>query len=164
MCRAASPLASAELSFHETISDAVARLKHVPDLVFASGVLQYVSSPIETLRDLAALGSECLVITRTGLSSDRQWRYAIQHSSLATNGPGPLPEGVRDRPIRYPVTFMPRQTLETELLNSGYTVTSCNRENLAVWSVDGALVDQWGYFCRLSPSDFADRAGEQHDG
>jgi hypothetical protein len=37
----------------------------------------------------------------------------IQESFLSENGPGELPKGVQDRICKYPITYFPKEALET---------------------------------------------------
>lgn len=86
------------------IGDANAALGGV-DLVHASSAIQYVPDPPAILSQLAALRSRYVLLARLP-----HWReptvVGVQVSKLSENGIGPMPPGVQDREIRYPVTFM----------------------------------------------------------
>jgi len=39
----------------------------------------------------------------------------VQISRLSDNGPGPLPEGLKDGPAKYPVTFVEKSIFESRI-------------------------------------------------
>jgi hypothetical protein len=47
----------------------------------------------------------------------------VQKSNLSCNGPGPMPEGMKDGEIQYPVTFARKDKFE-EILNNESTLIS----------------------------------------
>lgn len=78
-----------------------------PDLVIASGSLQFAPDPVAALRDLVALGAPTIVVTRTELATGTTPIRSIQQSRLAWNGAGPLPPGIADRVVEYPMIAAP---------------------------------------------------------
>jgi putative methyltransferase (TIGR04325 family) len=104
MAARASKLLENYVRVFTAINDAMAALGPV-DLVYASGSIQYVPDPLETLKALAAIRPRYLMLARFPL-----WREAaivgVQTCLLSHNGIGPMPESVKDREIKYPVTFI----------------------------------------------------------
>ncbi len=97
-------LACRGLRFFESIEEAQEDMGIV-DLVFASGSLQYTPDPLAMLRRLVSIEAPHLYITRTSFNDQQETMFALQHSRLSHNGPGPLPEGFNDEGVSYPVTF-----------------------------------------------------------
>jgi putative methyltransferase (TIGR04325 family) len=106
-----------ELRFSDSLSEATQSLQEI-DLVYSSGALQYVPSPLETLHNLLDCNAEYLFLTRLALIDDADELSSIttiQTSRLSENGPGPLPEGMKDGAAKYPITFVNKRILETRL-------------------------------------------------
>lgn len=94
-----------DLAFFTAIEDALRYLGgcHV---VNASGVIQYVPSPEQVLRDLLGVGADFLVLARfPAFRGPRS--VGIQTAMLSQHLPGPMLPGMPDREVRYPVTFAP---------------------------------------------------------
>jgi putative methyltransferase (TIGR04325 family) len=124
------------LSFATTIAAAQEACDGVPDLVLSSGTLQYLPSPIDTLRELIAVGSRFLCLTRTEIGHPP--RITIQRSRLSENGPGPLPPGFADGEISYPRTTLDGTTIEGEL-RKHYVVSAWTEEQTESGEMRGYL-------------------------
>lgn len=148
MVRAAARLANDELSFFSSLDDATRTWDSPPDLVFASGVLQYLPDPLEALAALLSLRAPRAFVTRTGLSPDGTTRVIVQHSTLAANGPGPLPAGVADRPVLYPATFVPEAAFE-QVIEEQYRIVARVKEDVGAYAAGGTPLDMHGYLCQL---------------
>lgn len=74
------------------------------DLVHASSSIQYVPEPLATLKILAALKPRHFALLRFP-AWGRPQLVGLQSSPLSANGIGPMPPGIADREIKYPVTF-----------------------------------------------------------
>lgn len=94
------------LRYFSSIGDAEAWLGQV-DVVNCSGSIPYVPEPEATMGQLLATAPRCISISRTSLCRGER-HVRIQRSMLGDNGPGPLPEGIENREITYPVTLMNR--------------------------------------------------------
>lgn len=112
MVNEAKGLENDELKFFESLQQAKAGLNGV-DIVFSSGTLQCVPDPYKTLEDLVACKARFLILARIGMTNGARDVIVIHKSTLATNGPGPLPKGVQDAPVKYPFTFPVREKLES---------------------------------------------------
>lgn len=100
------PLEDAGLRYFTSIEDGLDWLGDL-DVVNCSGAIQYVPDPEETMLRLLAPAPRCVSVSRTPLcKGDRHTQ--IQKSMLGDNGPGPLPEGIANCEISYPVTLMNR--------------------------------------------------------
>jgi putative methyltransferase (TIGR04325 family) len=73
-------------------------------LVHASGSIQYVSEPMNTLKALAGLQARYFILARFPVWSGHQ-TIGVQTSALAGNGIGPMPPSIADRAVKYPITF-----------------------------------------------------------
>ena len=78
------------LSFHSDLAPAVSQLES-RDLAIAQGVLQYTADPVQTLKDLFALGFSYVYITRTAVADVERPIFTKQETELAAHGPGKLP-------------------------------------------------------------------------
>ncbi len=93
-----------------------------PDLVFASGCLQYAPDPLALLRRLLQTGAPRIVLCRLPLSDGPTPLRQTQRCRLSDNGPGPLPRGVRDAWVGLDVWILPRWAVEIEIAQAGYAV------------------------------------------
>lgn len=57
-----------------------------PDAVFASSVLQYLESPLDTLRDLVSFDARAIVLDRTPFASDDHARILAQRTPVRLGG------------------------------------------------------------------------------
>jgi putative methyltransferase (TIGR04325 family) len=135
----------ADLRFYEDITDAKNDLVNV-DLVFSSSALQYCPDPLYFLKELVKIDAKYLFITRTPFVDSTENIIAIQKSSLSSNGPGPLPEGIKDRSVFYPITYVSRSAVE-DILGKYYEIRFMTDEGSGVFSTKGLTVNMNGYFC-----------------
>jgi len=149
LAKAASVLEDGQVSFHSSIAEAVSTWDSPPDLTFASGVLQCVSDPIHFTRMLVDVSAPVLFITRTNFSTDELTRSIIQYSTLAINGPGPLPPGFTDVELAFPATFVPTSEIE-QVLRSRYEINVRLTEDPCAYTVNGRCIPMVGYVCRLT--------------
>lgn len=106
MAEQCQSLADEGLRYFNSIEDGLGWLGGV-DVVNCSGAIQYVPDPEVTVRRLLASAPRYVSMSRTPLCKGE--RHArIQTSMLGDNGPGPLPEGMENYEISYPVTFVNR--------------------------------------------------------
>lgn len=104
MVKAAEPLfGSDELRFVPTLDEAFG---NPVDLLILSSTLQYMPQPEEALRRIAVAKPRCIVLARFPNHQGPRV-VGLQESQLRYNGPGPMPEGLSDRTVYYPVTFVP---------------------------------------------------------
>lgn len=94
---------TSEIRFFETTAEATAWLGEV-DLIYSSSAVQYMPDPLATIDDFIASRAGCIALLRSAFSEGRQV-VVLQESRLRDNGPGPLPAGVKDRPVYYPRTY-----------------------------------------------------------
>lgn len=103
MAMRATKLSQGKFEVFSDIAAGVEALGHV-DLVHASSSIQYVPEPLAALQSLAALRPRYFALLRFPWWMGPQ-TVGLQPSTLAGNGIGPLPPGMADREIMYPVTF-----------------------------------------------------------
>lgn len=84
-----------------------------PDVIFTSSALQYTLDPLHTMRKLLELGARSLIITRTPLTELDEPVSGEQKSLLSSNGPGPLPEGIRNSEVFYPIDIPTKKSVES---------------------------------------------------
>lgn len=92
-----------------------------PDVVFSSSALQYTPDPLKTMCNLLALDPRNLIITRTPLTELAEPVRGEQKSSLSSNGPGPLPEGIQNTEVFYSIVIPTRKSLES-IISENYRV------------------------------------------
>ena len=103
-----SLFANHKLTFDDHIQKVLSDYNNL-DLIFASGVLQYISQPLEILKQILAAG-EFIYLTRTIVGLDIN-RHHITHqvTAIADHGPGPLPGGFIDVKTLQPMVIIPYQ-------------------------------------------------------
>ncbi|SHK66901.1 putative methyltransferase, LIC12133 family [Bradyrhizobium lablabi] len=70
------------------------------DIFFSSGALQYIENPTEILTVAFTSARRSVVLMRNSFADEDIYR--VQRSRLFANGSGPIPEGYKDRTVRYP--------------------------------------------------------------
>jgi putative methyltransferase (TIGR04325 family) len=93
-----------------------------PDLVFASGCIQYAPDALALLRRLLQTGAPRIVLCRWPLSNGPTPLRQTQRCRLSDHGEGPLPSGVCDAWVNLDVCILPRRTVEIEIAQAGYIV------------------------------------------
>lgn len=117
MVRAAEPLfGSSTLRFVSEFEEAFAG--EIDVLVF-SGTLQCMPQPEDALRRVATAKPRRIVLARFPAYEGPRV-VGLQQSQLSHNGPGPMPDGIADRTVLYPVTFVPMSDVLSRL--EGYRV------------------------------------------
>jgi len=144
MVKAARQLENEHLIFFDTLSEAIDSMSRI-DLIFSSGALQYVSDPVKTLGELVACGAEQLFITRVGLSMHNHETISVQVSNLSDNGPGPLPQGIENCKVQYPVTFIPKRVFESKIA-SNYRIDVAFTEDQNAYIGNQEKIHLYGYF------------------
>lgn len=142
-----SGLGDGQLKFFDDLQKAKSGLGRV-DLLFSSGALQYVPRPYEFLKQLTECRADNIFITRVGFSTLPKELVIVQKSNLSANGPGPMPEGMRDRVIQYPVTFARKDKFE-EILSQNYTIKILFNEDKGAYLAGNHSIDMYGYFGSL---------------
>ncbi len=89
--------------------------KNQPDLVFSSSALQYTEDPLSSLGKLLDLDALSFIVTRTPLTETINQSIGTQKSSLSSNGPGPLPDGMQDLTVFYPIIIPTKESLEATI-------------------------------------------------
>lgn len=131
MIEAAAEFGSDELTFHVSLSD----IPVPPDLVLASGAIQYVRDPYACIAELQDLGSSWLIVDRLPLIETPRDRLTVQDA-----------KGVYD--ARYPAWFLSRDRFEA--VWAGW-------QRLLDWmldapgNLDGEPIPQRGYVFRRIP-------------
>jgi putative methyltransferase (TIGR04325 family) len=144
MVDASGQIADGKLRFFTNIEEAADDLQDV-DLVFSSNALQYVPDQEYFLNKLLSIGATNVFLTRVPLSRI-QTKVIVQHSLLSENGPGPLPDGVRDKRVSYPATFSKKDTFESILKNK-YDIKAIFQEDQNAFIAQNEYVHMYGYLC-----------------
>ena len=103
MAMRAAKISQGRFDVSSDIAAGAKALGHV-DLVHASSSIQYAPEPLAALQALAALRPRYFALLRFPWWTGPQ-TVGLQPSTLAGNGIGPMPSGIPDRQIVYPVTF-----------------------------------------------------------
>jgi putative methyltransferase (TIGR04325 family) len=144
MVSKAIKLEDGQLKFFVDLQKARSDFGHV-DLVFSSGALQCVPRPYEFLEQLIECRADKIFITRVGLSTLKKELVIVHKSKLRTNGPGPLPDGMRDRIVKYPLTFARKEIFE-EILCRNYAISVLLNEDKGAYQAASHSIDLYGYF------------------
>jgi len=116
------------------------------DMLFTSYALPYLPDPYGSLRRLAECGASNIFITRVPLSTLSRELITIQTSNLSSNGPGPMPAGMKDGLIQFPVTFARKDKFE-EIISKDYQIQIRFTEDKGAYAVGKYSIDMYGYFC-----------------
>jgi putative methyltransferase (TIGR04325 family) len=125
--KASAPLESEELRFFCDLDSALEWLERKPELVHSSSAIQYTPEPEMFLSRLVDIQAPCLAILRGAVALGPR-RVIVQTSRLSENGPGDMPPGVRDREVRYPLTFMSRTSFEN-IVGARYRLVHGSRDD-----------------------------------
>lgn len=106
MLRKALSLETESLKFFEDIASAKAWLGKI-DLVNSNSALQYLDDPLQTTRQLLALAPKVVLWERLMLSNGAT-HADQQRTMLFEHGPGAVPPGFRNRPVRQSITRLSR--------------------------------------------------------
>ena len=144
MVRMSEKLATDELHFFTNIEEARRGIEQF-DLVLASSSLQYCSDQFQIIDELINLNPRYIFITRTPFSLNRPLSGEIQYSKLSSNGPGPLPKGVADSIISYPIYV----TNLDDFLNRfkvKYNLRFQLKERSGEFNISGEVFDTYSFF------------------
>jgi putative methyltransferase (TIGR04325 family) len=144
MATMAASLEDGRVKFYDNLDEARAALDRL-DLVFSSGALQYVSQPYTSLQQLTACGASSLFLTRIGLSTASREFVTLQTSYLRDNGPGPMPVGMADRMVSYPVTLARKDMFE-DIIAQRYQIDIVFHEDTHAYAAGPYRFDMYGYF------------------
>lgn len=136
-------LEDGHLKFFDDLQKAKDGLEHI-DLVFSSGALQYTPEPYEFLEQLTECKAKNIFITRAGLSTLPKELIIVQKARLSENGIGPMPQGMNDKIIQYPVIFARKDKFE-EILSRNYSIEILFNEDERYYAA-GQPINMYGYF------------------
>lgn len=145
MAKSAVSLENEELKFYNDLDKAKNELGRV-DMVFTSYALPYLPNPYESLKSLVKCGASNILITRMPLSTLSHELITIQTSKLSSNGPGPMPSGMKDGIIQFPITFVRKDKFES-IIAKDYQVQIRFTEDKGAYAVGKYSIDMYGYFC-----------------
>lgn len=121
------------------------------DLVFSSSAIHYVPRPYEILQQLIECRADKIFITRLGLSTLSKELVIVQKSNLSASGSGPLPRGMQDGVIEFPITFARKDKFE-EILSQNYSIDILFNEDKGEFQAANHSIDLYGYFGSLKQS------------
>lgn len=147
MSNEAQKISNKQLKFFDSIEKASADLEEI-DLVFTSGTLHYCPKPLYFLEKLLSIKAKNLFITRTAFNDTENILVNVQKSFLSSNGPGPLPDGFKDKAIFYPNVFVSKMHAE-KMISEQYDIRFGIIEDKAVYRVGNKNINMYGYFCSL---------------
>ena len=99
-----------KLLFHYDLDDLILKYNKIDLTIFMSS-LQYLPAPYEYLEKIIFSKSKLIFIGRIPLLNDHIETISLQHSYLNANGPGPLPNGFKNRRVVYPVHLLSKHKL-----------------------------------------------------
>jgi putative methyltransferase (TIGR04325 family) len=139
-------LEDGQLRFFDDIQEAIAASQGV-DLLFSSSALQYVTNPLETIDNIINCGAEYIFLTRLPLSEHNIGQViTMQTSNYGGNGPGPLPDGMKDGIVRYPITLIEKKLLESRM-KERYEELIVFEEGLTHY-YKGEKINSFGYLAK----------------
>jgi hypothetical protein len=146
MVEKAHILASDELSFSSDLIKSAISLEQI-DLLHTSGALQCVDSPYDYLQKLISTSASHILFNRLGLTKGASEVIAIHESWISWNGPGPMPNGLADRKVRYPFVF-PRESVFMEILSAQCDTIMTFGDSSGIFPVDDEPIIGLGLLVR----------------
>jgi putative methyltransferase (TIGR04325 family) len=146
MCNYGKSLENGELRFRDNLADTIKEAGHI-DMVYASGVLQCVDKPWEFLDFITSCKADFIFFHRLALSNKKDVTV-IHKYSLSWNGTYQLPEGVEDRIVAYPFSFIEKKRF-FETLQKTYSILMEFSEQSGVFPVKGEELTGLGLLCKL---------------
>jgi len=105
MCSAAGSLANEELHFYSDLQTAASQMQSI-DLLFSSGTIQCLENPKKTLKEIAAVGANYILLNRFGLTKGDKDTISTKEVMLSSIGNGELLTEFVDKKIKFPVTYI----------------------------------------------------------
>jgi len=115
MADRAAEMNSAELRFVSSLQEGLDWLGSL-DLVHSCYALTYFPNPAQNLAEFVSLQAPVMLWGRLPLTETPPFTV-VQSSWLSANGPGRLPEGIKDRIVTYPEHFLDRPSFERIVLD-----------------------------------------------
>lgn len=109
-------LSNGELCFVSSVEN----LTEEVDFVHSSSALQYVPRPYDFLKGLLSTGAKMILFNRMMFNKNNHDIITVQRSLLSSNGPGKLPSGYTDKPVKYPHTTMSYDKMNSAMTANGY--------------------------------------------
>jgi putative methyltransferase (TIGR04325 family) len=142
MASAAKIFEDGQLHFHNTLDDMKKEIGDV-NIIFASGVLQYTPDPYGILTTIVEYGAQYIFFTRLGITTEPTELVTVQTSRLSENGIGPLPDGMKDGVVKYPIVLAQKERVE-EILRRNYEIQMVWKEHEAAYRWNGHSIDLYG--------------------
>lgn len=139
-------LSNDELRFSSDLIESASSMKRI-DLLHTSGTLQCVDTPYDYLRKLISTSANHILFNRLGLTKGNHEVITIHESWLSWNGPGPMPNGIADRKVRYPFLF-PRESVFMETLSGNYGTIMTFDDSSGIFPVDDEPIIGLGLLAR----------------
>lgn len=149
MCQYGKKLENAELRFRDNLLETIKEVGNI-DMIYASGVLQCVDKPWEFIDLITSSNAKFIFFHRLALSQ-KEDVTVIHKYSLSWNGKHPLPDGVEDRVVAYPFTFIEKQRFLWKI-QTNYAILLEFDEHSGVFPVKGEDLVGLGLLCKLKSS------------
>ena len=116
-------------------------------MLHTSGTLQCVDRPFDYLNEIINSNAEWILFNRLGLNRMNRDVVSIHSSKLSWNGVGGLPEGHKDRWIKYPFTFISESSF-MEALEKKYTIVAKFDDTSGMYPIHGEEIIGYGLLCK----------------
>jgi hypothetical protein len=117
------------------------------DLVISSGAIQYHPRPLGIFKDLLEINAPYIYIMSTTLADNSKNCVIIQKSLLAHNGPGKLPQHIRNKIISYPMTIINSSDFEA-IATKNHEIIFKIKESKFMGTVNGEEIYFWSYLLK----------------
>lgn len=112
---------SRNLGNHELVfMSSLENFKYEIDIVHSSCTLHYVPEPYSLLKTITELNAKAILLNRMMFNINAHEFITVQKSFMSDNGQGPMPEGYRDKIIKYPHTTLSISKVNSFLSDRGY--------------------------------------------
>ena len=145
MVNAAHDLSSNELSFHTDFSESL-EIDEI-DLIHSSGTLQCIENPYEVLSKFVELSPKFMILSKLGLSREKDDVIVVHEHMMSANGPGEAPSGFINEKCSYPFTF-PVKTKVMDLILPTYEIIFKNEEASGILPVEHVCLEGESYFLK----------------
>ena len=147
MVQHANELSNEELSFSDSLEETIKKIPEI-DLLHTSGTLQCVDNPHKYLEIILTSGSKWILFNRLGLNKGNSDIVTVLNTKLSWNGIGELPEGISDKWISYPFTYMSEITFLNRV-KENYDIVAKFEESSGIHRLNKVNTIGYGLLCKL---------------
>ncbi|MFN8115499.1 MAG: methyltransferase, TIGR04325 family [Bacteroidia bacterium] len=147
MVRKAKVLSSDELSFNENLENTAYSYNSDIDLIHTSGTLQSIDEPYKYLEKIFNCNATYILFNRLTMTTGNRDLITVQTSKLSSNGIGSLPDGFKDRLVKYPHINIRKSKFDS-MLSEKYEIVYCFNETSGIIHSNKEFILGFGLLCK----------------